>query len=87
MIETHAFTLDLLGLPVRVVFTANVGPGLHRFDYHSDIAPSPFSLIGHRIHIAFHEAVQARGIEQYAMDWIEEQSAHRLAKPVRHAGQ
>lgn len=87
MIETHSFTLSLLGLPVRVVFTANVGPGLHRFDFHSDIVPSPFSLIGYRIHIAFHEAVQARGIEQYATEWIEEQSAHRLGRPEQLAGQ
>lgn len=73
------FTLDLLGLPVRVTFTPNAGPGLHRYDFRTDHAPSPFSFVGHRVHIAFQEAVAAKGIEVYAAEYIAEQSAHRLA--------
>jgi hypothetical protein len=80
MTEPVNFTVDLLGLPIRVTFTPDAGPGLHRYDFRTDDVPSPFSLIGHRVHIAFHEAVAARGIEVYAAEYIAEQAAHRLLR-------
>lgn len=81
MTEPMKFSLELLGLPVTVVFSPNVVPGLHRFDFHSNQAPAPFSLVGHRIHFQWAEAVQAKGVEAYASEWITEQAAHRLLSP------